>query len=211
MFVTRHLVFHEINKTWEGYYHHFSDALCREPLFTVYASGNYHVGIMSPVTRDAYHFDFKVLEAKVTPKTEALINTLEKSAQPCGNKEPWKIGREEQVSDVHGCPALGIQIPHVEYELVRLSFDHHKILLFLGQRRSDGSAPAQPEDRPTSFQAPLVRCQNDLRNEDETQYREYHIKWGIPVSGSGNMAPHLATTTLGAIVFTWLRLVGIVS
>jgi len=185
VFVTRHLVFHENNATWEGYYHHFSDALCREPQFTIYARGVYHAGIESPKFPHAYHYDFKVVEAKITPKTQALINTLDKSDKPCGNKEPWQIGREETVSEVNGCPALGIVIPHVEYELLRLTYDHGKVLLNLGQRRSDGSAPYKPELRPTSFQPPLTRCENDLLMTDQAAYRVYHIKYGL----TGNAAP----------------------
>ena len=72
--------------------------------------------------------------------------------------------------------ALGITVPHVEYELLRLRGDHGsgRPTLSLGQRPSDGSLPTDENQRPTSFQAPLRPC-GPLPKVQPSKYDAYWL------------------------------------
>ncbi|XP_032460533.1 protein APCDD1-like [Phocoena sinus] len=160
LFLTRVFTFHGHNRSWEGYYHHFSDPTCRQPTFTVYAAGRYTKGTPSARVRGGTELVFQVTRARVTPMdrvTTAMLNFSEPSS--CGGPGAWYLGAERDVTATNGCLPLGIRLPHVEYELFKMEEDPlGQSLLFIGQRPTDGSSPDTPEKRPTSYQAPLVLC-----------------------------------------------------
>lgn len=206
LFLTRLFTFHGHNRSWEGYYHHFSDPTCRQPTFTVYAAGHYTKGTPSVKVRGGTELVFQVTRARVTPMdrvTTAMLNFSEPSS--CGGPGAWALGAERDITATNGCLPLGIRLPHVEYELFRMERDPlGQSLLFIGQRPTDGSSPDTPEKRPTSYQAPLVLCDS--------------VTWGFspqhgarlqtPVHG-GTPCPHVAPLPVLLLVlrpafFQWL-------
>ncbi|XP_038658280.1 protein APCDD1-like [Scyliorhinus canicula] len=160
LFLTRYFVFHDSSHTWEGHYTHYSDPACRRPTFLVRAWGDYSKGSSSTQVRGGTDFTFTARRAWVTPLDVTMTLLLNVSTEgSCGMAAPWLLGQEQEVSSTNGCLALGIQLPHTEYELVRIEVDSaNRRLLFLGERPTDGTSPNTPGKRATSHQTPLLQC-----------------------------------------------------
>eukprot|EP00061_Rhincodon_typus_P018137 g47186.t1 len=164
LFLTRYLVFHTSSKTWEGHYTHYSDPACRRPTFLIRAWGRYSEGAPATQVRGGTNFAFTTRRVWVTPldvTTALLLNSS--TTGSCGQDGSWLPGLEQDLSHTNGCLALGIRLPHTEYELVRIEWDQasQRRLLLLGQRPTDGSSPDAPSKRATSYQTPLLQCSEE--------------------------------------------------
>ncbi|TRY80169.1 hypothetical protein DNTS_003407 [Danionella cerebrum] len=163
LFLTRLFRFNEEQRTWEGTYQHYSDPLCLQPSFTLSASGHFIKVGQSFKVRGATELIFKVTRAKLTVFDRALLRELNSSDGRCGGAGHWVAGIEQDITWTNGCEALGIRLPHKEYELFKMELDYKgRSLLFNGERATDGSSPDGAAKRATSFQVPMVQCNTSV-------------------------------------------------
>ncbi|CAI9571675.1 unnamed protein product, partial [Staurois parvus] len=164
LFLTRYLTFHADNYTWEGFYYHYADPLCKQPTFALRASGYYTKGISSERVKGGTELVFTVNQVWVKPLSQVILQMLNTSRpKSCGVAGLWAIGEEQDISVTGGCTTLGISLPHTEYELFKIEQDSHsRLLLYMGERPTDGSSPSTPQKRPTSYQPPLIQCSGEL-------------------------------------------------
>lgn len=164
LFLTRYLMFHADNRSWEGLYYHYADPLCKQPTFTLRAAGYYTKGVRSERVKGGTELVFTVNQVWVKPLNQVILQMLNMSRpRSCGVADSWAIGEEQDISVTRGCTTLGISLPHTEYELFKIEQDSHsRLLLYMGERPTDGSSPSTPQKRPTSYQPSLIQCSGEL-------------------------------------------------
>lgn len=164
--------------------------MCRQPIFTLLASGHYAKVGQSVKVRGATELVFKVTRAKAIVFDRALLRELNSTQNGrCGQVGRWEVGVEQDITWTDGCEALGIRLPHKEYELFKMGVDHKgRPLLFNGERPTDGSSPDRPAKRPTSFQTPMVQCSTRVRVEP--RYSSYSDHSTVPKTTSSANALH---------------------
>ncbi|XP_033822258.2 protein APCDD1-like [Periophthalmus magnuspinnatus] len=211
LFLTRDFTFDPETHQWGGIYRHYSDPFCAQPTFTLTASGHYAQGNPSAKISAATEFVFKVTQVQITAFDLATAKLLN-STRPgkCGLTGNWEVGIEQDITTTHGCTALGIKLPHKEYELFKTELDHRKqALLFIGERPTDGSSPDRPQKRPTSFQTPLVQCSGGVGGgqEERLSHKQRlgsHSKQiQLQKSGAERWRGHAMLLALGLVLYTW--------
>ncbi|KAK3746402.1 hypothetical protein QZH41_018218 [Actinostola sp. cb2023] len=160
-FLTRYMLFHNKKRLWEGYFNYFSDPYCKKLTFTLYGKGHFTGGIRSTVVRGGENYVFTVTEASITPYAKGTTRTLNSVSRndECGKDGEWQTGVAQDITQSKGCRIFGINLPHTEYDLLKMDINEHGDReLYVGQRPSDGSSPSSPSRRPTSYQIPMVEC-----------------------------------------------------
>ncbi|XP_076449502.1 protein APCDD1-like [Babylonia areolata] len=158
-FLTRWLHFLPDGHSWEGRYDYYHDALCRLPSFTLRAKGSYAGGQESKVIRGSKAYSFKTTRLKVTARDADTVETLNRyHGSGCGQAGRWQRDLEQDVTNTSGCVTLGIRLPSLEQDLLRMEAVHRKLLLYVGQRSTDRPVRDYHHPPPSAFQAPLVKC-----------------------------------------------------
>ncbi|XP_059145613.1 protein APCDD1-like [Physella acuta] len=160
MFLTRWLHFLSDGSSWQGQYDYYHDALCRHPSFSLNAKGNYAGGTESLLVHGAKDYSFKVTRLKVVPHDQATVDSMNHyGGNGCGKPHAWAVGQEQDVTWTGGCVTLGIRLPNMERDIMKMEIVHRRLHLYVGQRLTDKKpGTVYQKERPTAFQEPLVKC-----------------------------------------------------
>ncbi|XP_033754236.1 protein APCDD1-like [Pecten maximus] len=161
-FLTRKLTFLHDRKSWQGQYDFFEDPLCRKGSFSLSVKGTFAGGKVSKVIQGAKEYNFRLIRLKITPQNKQMVNTLRLYDGHCGVRNAWKINEQQDVTSTGGCDVLGIILPNVEFEILRMVVSERQSLLYVGQWTMNNIALRNKDSRPTSFQQPLVRCSDSV-------------------------------------------------
>nr|XP_011432770.1 protein APCDD1 [Crassostrea gigas] len=176
-FLTRHLSFYPDGSSWSGQYDFYRDPLCLNPSFTLKVKGMYSIKADSKSIVGAKNCNFRIHNLKVKPMSQLITQNLNIfGGQGCGRPKSWETFEEQDVTSTGGCSTLGINLPSVEHELLKIEKSHNKKLLFIGQRPTDqGVRPVG--ELPTSFQEPLLQCTNA---QDPPKKTKFITKYKLP-------------------------------
>lgn len=148
------------SKEWWGEHVYYLDQNCRRKVFKLRAQGHFFRGPVSKIVAGARDVDFKIEHATLTPEDNQFVDNLngldDDNNRSCSLDAKWRRDVPVNLTATSGCKALGVLVPSIELDLVKL--EKHKsgdtMLLYLGQAAENGS-------RPTSFQPPLLNCRSD--------------------------------------------------
>jgi hypothetical protein len=156
VYLLRHFSFYEDDSTWVGEHKFFSDPFCTYPKFIVTAAGHFSLVGPSEVMTGVSNIDFQIETASLTA-LDARVITEMRLPGFCGVGQ-WKVNVPKELATTNGCIYLGIFIPSVRFDVVKVEMDYQgSWLLFLGQADTN-NLPTTMSDRPTAFQLPLVKC-----------------------------------------------------
>ncbi|KAF7264180.1 hypothetical protein GWI33_000497 [Rhynchophorus ferrugineus] len=160
--LTRTFSFYPEDQTWIGEHRFYSDPFCRIPKFTVTAAGRFSLGEQNSEVKGANDVDFSLERASMTVIDKKIIYDMRPS-KLCG-LDDWEVDVPKELSTNGGCPQLGIVLPSVQRDILKLEMDYKgACLLFLGQVDTDivyksYSSESDGKTRPSSYQLPLVKC-----------------------------------------------------
>ena len=120
----------------------------------------FFLGGLSQFVDGGTNFEFKIKRAVITPHTTSLARQLNASpSSSCGQKGAWQQGVPQDVTPTGGCAGMGLKIPLLEYDLLKMESTHRgtNVLLFLGQTETERESAAFGK-RPTSYQPALIQC-----------------------------------------------------
>lgn len=158
LYLTRHFRFYTGDHTWIVEYKFYYDSVCTGASFSVTAAGHYKIGKSGQHVSGGTEADFHIERASITVFDQRMIENLEQDTD-CGSGE-WQLGIPREMSSTNGCPTLGLVVPSIEYELLKLEVDFYGFsLLYMGQADTEGKRRGI-KDRPTAYQLPLVQCKN---------------------------------------------------
>lgn len=156
LFLTRRFSFYSEDSTWIGEHKFFADPNCKIPKFIVTAAGRFTLGDENKELRGTTNINFHIERASLTVLDRRMIYDM-KLPGLCGTGE-WTVHVPKELSTTNGCAPLGITLPSVLTDIVKLEVDYRgSFLLFLGQVHTD-SLQTESTERPSAFQLPLVKC-----------------------------------------------------
>lgn len=156
LYLTRRFRFYSDDLTWIGEHKFYVDPFCVMPKFTCTAAGHFKLSKHHSVVKGSTNFDFQIERASLTLFDQDMLDEL-KESRSCGSGI-WQLGIPRELSSTNGCLQLGILIPSIQYEIIRIDVDFKgSTLLLMGQPDTDNQ-PRTNFQRPTSYQDPLLQC-----------------------------------------------------
>lgn len=156
LFLTRRFSFYSEDSTWIGEHKFFSDPSCKIPKFIVTAAGRFILGEENKELKGTTNINFHIERASLTVLDRRMIYDM-KLPGLCGTGD-WIVNIPKELSTTNGCAPLGITLPSVLTDIVKLEVDYKgSFLLFLGQVHTD-MMHSESIERPSAFQLPLVKC-----------------------------------------------------
>lgn len=144
------------SRRWKLRQRYFNDPLCKHPSFTLLAKGHYSTGPSFRSLSSTQKILYKIQRVKLVPESLNFVRNI-KLARQCGPSSGWRKGRTVDVTTFGGCVDLGISVPSITRDIVKVSFDEtsRKLLLYTGDYTTVEFG-GQPY--PTCFQSSLIKC-----------------------------------------------------
>lgn len=156
LFLTRRFRFYSGDLTWIGEHKFYVDPFCSIPKFTATAAGHFKSSNYNSIVKGSTNFDFQIERASLTVFEKEMLDEL-KNSRSCGSGL-WQLGIPRELSSTNGCLQLGILIPSIQYEIIKVDMDFRgSTLLLMGQADTDNQ-PRTKYQRPTAYQDPLIHC-----------------------------------------------------
>ncbi|KAL1517791.1 hypothetical protein ABEB36_001515 [Hypothenemus hampei] len=157
LYLTRKFFFYPEDASWVGEHNFYSDPFCRIRKFVVTAAGSLLLQQSNDKLKGARNIDFKIKRATMTVQDAKMILDMQLEGH-CGVGD-WKVNVPKDLSITGGCYRLGIVLPSMQYDVVKVEMDFKGAwLLFLGQVDTDNIQQNDVSRRPTAYQLPLVKC-----------------------------------------------------
>lgn len=177
LYLTRKFSFYSDDSVWVGEHKFYEDPFCTVPKFVITAAGHFSLTSGSTIVSGATNIDFKIERASLTLYSKRMVHEM-RMFNSCG-KSNWESGVPQELSSTNGCLQMGIIIPSVQHEIVKVEMNYEgSCLLYLGQADTD-NMPRMSNERPTAFQEPLVKCGDvaafsDVSHHDILDERRYY-------------------------------------
>ncbi|XP_046438475.1 protein APCDD1-like [Daphnia pulex] len=194
-----------LSPTFQALFHYFADPVCSNATLTVLATGHYSPGSDSDRVQGATEFDFFVQSVIITVHDESTARNLNGlKGNQCAMDGSWRVDRPQDVTHTGGCIGLGIRVPTVANDLLKMDVNGigHPLLYFgIADNPSEPRTSKSSEldlIRPTSYLPPLQQCQSiweDLSSVNEASNELGPIIPHARVSGESSRSSSLASFT----------------
>ncbi|XP_017772834.1 PREDICTED: protein APCDD1-like, partial [Nicrophorus vespilloides] len=168
LYLTRKFNFFISNSEWVADHKFYDDPFCTIPKFVASVSGHFSLSAKNTVIPASTNIDLILENASLIIHSRRMVREMN-LLKTCGPYN-WKLGQAQDLSSTRGCAQLGILVPSVHYDIVKVEINYEgNCLLYLGQFDTD-NMPTTNADRPSAFQEPLVKCgeaPNFIGEEDE--------------------------------------------